>query len=239
MTEQYFANLAHSNNSEEFIQYYCDHIIDGQSSIESIAYLLNNFIDIVGGQCLEIDYDYIIEAERQVEWDSPAVAVGYRQWSYQLCSQVIASNRANYMFCYPNYFLIRSVGSTQVEQPISHSVTDSQSSFIMLVVKLSSVTRKCEQFNFEWFVHGPFVQKSIPRFTEERLHENSDRFNILYGGLEPRVTNAVFVYGQHDPWSVIGRRTDLSEDATAIVIPREYFSCFLCRCVCVLYKAGS
>lgn len=65
-------------------------------------------------------------------------------------------------------------------------------------------------------------QKSISRFTEERLHRNSERFNTLYGGLEPDVTNAVFVYGQHDPWSVIGRRTDLSDDAIAIVIPRKF-----------------
>lgn len=57
------------------------------------------------------------------------------------------------------------------------------------------------------------------RFTPERLQRNSDRFNTLYGGLEPEVTNVVFVYGQHDPWNVIGRLTDLNEDAVAIVIP--------------------
>lgn len=36
--------------------------------------------------------------------------------------------------------------------------------------------------------------------------------------MEPVVTNAVFVHGQHDPWSVLGRRTDLNDDAIAIVI---------------------
>lgn len=41
----------------------------------------------------------------------------------------------------------------------------------------------------------------------------------MYGGLEPEVTNVVFVYGQHDPWSIIGRTTDLNVNATAIVIP--------------------
>lgn len=82
--------------SEEFIQATCDHIIAGESSIESIAYILNNFIDIDGGQCIDIDYDSIIEAERQTEWDSPAVEVGYRQWTYQLCSQVKTSNRSDW-----------------------------------------------------------------------------------------------------------------------------------------------
>lgn len=41
----------------------------------------------------------------------------------------------------------------------------------------------------------------------------------MYGGLEPEVSNVVFVYGQHDPWNVIGRTTDLNDDAVAIVIP--------------------
>lgn len=40
----------------------------------------------------------------------------------------------------------------------------------------------------------------------------------MYGGLEPEVTNAVLVYGQHDPWNVIGRTTDLNENAVAIVM---------------------
>lgn len=32
------------------------------------------------------------------------------------------------------------------------------------------------------------------------------------------MTNVVFVYGQHDPWNVIGRTADLNNDAVAIVI---------------------
>lgn len=62
------------------------------------------------------------------------------------------------------------------------------------------------------------------RFTPDRLERNSHRFNTLYNGLEPVVTNAVFVYGQHDPWNVIGRTTDLNEDAVAIVITGKSFS---------------
>lgn len=167
---------------EEFIQATCDHIIAGESSIESIAYILNNFIDIDGGQCIDIDYDSIIEAERQTEWDSPAVEVGYRQWTYQLCSQI-------------GWFHT----SGAEDQPFG------------------------DRFPVELY-HAGCQAVFGDSFTEERLHRNSERFNILYGGLEPQVTNAVFVYGQHDPWSVIGRRTDLSDDAIAIVIPRATMS---------------
>lgn len=77
-----------SVKSEEFIAATCDHIVQEDGSVESIAFILNNFIDIVGGGCVNIDYDAIIDAERQTEWDSPAVVVGYRQWTYQLCSQI-------------------------------------------------------------------------------------------------------------------------------------------------------
>ncbi|XP_037043957.1 putative serine protease K12H4.7 [Bradysia coprophila] len=161
---------------EEFIEATCNHIIEGQSSIESIAYLLNNFIDIDGGQCIDIDYDYIIEAERQIEWDSPAVAVGYRQWTYQLCSQI-------------GWF--HTSGSPN--QPFG------------------------DKFPAELY-HAGCQAVFGDSFTEERLNRNSERFNTIYGGLEPDVSNAVFVYGQHDPWSVLGRRTNLSDDAVAIVI---------------------
>lgn len=35
-----------------------------------------------------IDYDYIIESERQTEWNATAVETGDRQWSYQMCSTI-------------------------------------------------------------------------------------------------------------------------------------------------------
>lgn len=35
-----------------------------------------------------VDYDYIIEAERETAWDATSVEVGYRQWSYQMCSSI-------------------------------------------------------------------------------------------------------------------------------------------------------
>ncbi|KAJ6641397.1 Thymus-specific serine protease [Pseudolycoriella hygida] len=161
---------------EEFIASTCDVIVDGEGSIESIAYILENFIDVVGGQCLDIDYDSIIDAERQTEWDSPAVVVGYRQWTYQLCSQI-------------GWF--HTSGSP--DQPFG------------------------DRFPADLY-HAGCQAVFGESFTEARLTSNSARFNTIYGGLEPDVSNAVFVYGQHDPWSVLGRRTNLSDDATAIII---------------------
>lgn len=58
----------------------------------------------------------------------------------------------------------------------------------------------------------------LNRFTPERIERNSNRFNTFYGGLEPQVTNTVFVYGQHDPWNIIGRTTNLNEKTISIVI---------------------
>jgi hypothetical protein len=57
-----------------------------------------------------------------------------------------------------------------------------------------------------------------PSFNEENLHLNSDRFNTIYGALNPQVTNVLFVHGQYDPWRSSGVQHDLSPTAQAIVI---------------------
>ncbi|XP_037043766.1 putative serine protease K12H4.7 isoform X2 [Bradysia coprophila] len=154
----------------------CATIEEAGSTVESIAHVILAFIDPAAGQCFNIDYDDIIENERRTEWDAPAVLSGYRQWTYQLCSQI-------------GWFHT----STSPDQPFG------------------------DNFGVDLY-HAGCQAVFGERFTEERLENNSDRFNTLFGGLNPDVTNAVFVYGQHDPWSVIGRRTDLNGDAVAIVI---------------------
>lgn len=57
-----------------------------------------------------------------------------------------------------------------------------------------------------------------PNFDGPNLIENSARFNTIYGGLNPQVTNTLFVHGQFDPWRSAGVQQDLSETAEAIVI---------------------
>jgi len=44
------------------------------------------------------------------------------------------------------------------------------------------------------------------------------RTNILYGGLNVKVTNVVFVHGSVDPWHVLGITTSSNPQAPAIYI---------------------
>lgn len=55
-------------------------------------------------------------------------------------------------------------------------------------------------------------------FNAQTLQQNSARFNTVYGGLNPGITNALFVHGQYDPWRSAGVQADLSDTAEAIVI---------------------
>lgn len=66
----------------------CAYIELQGSSVESIAHVIYALVDVDAGECINIDYDDIIENERRTEWDAPAVAIGYRQWSYQRCSRL-------------------------------------------------------------------------------------------------------------------------------------------------------
>ncbi|XP_037043767.1 putative serine protease K12H4.7 isoform X3 [Bradysia coprophila] len=154
----------------------CAYIELAGSTVESIAHVVLAIIDPEEGECLNIDFDDIIEAERETEWDSPAVVTGYRQWTHQLCSLI-------------GWF--HTSGSP--DQPFGDS------------------------FPVEVY-HDGCAAVFGEGFTAERLESNSARFNTIFGALEPRITNAVLVYGEHDPWSVLGRRTNLTEDAVAIVI---------------------
>lgn len=66
----------------------CAYIELQGSTVESIAHVLYALIDPDAGECINIDYDYIVENERRTEWDAPAVVTGFRQWAYQLCSTI-------------------------------------------------------------------------------------------------------------------------------------------------------
>lgn len=57
------------------------------SDAEAIAQVLR-FLLPDDQECIDIDYETIIEADRQTGWDDPAVAGGFRQYSYQACTQV-------------------------------------------------------------------------------------------------------------------------------------------------------
>ena len=67
-----------------------------------------------------------------------------------------------------------------------------------------------------------FVQQCIdvfgPRYNIHLLKSAIDRTNILYGALNLKVTNVVFVHGSVDPWHVLGITKSVNPQAPAIYI---------------------
>ncbi|XP_076248423.1 putative serine protease K12H4.7 [Calliopsis andreniformis] len=67
-----------------------------------------------------------------------------------------------------------------------------------------------------------FVQQCIdvfgPRYNIHLLNSGIDRTNILYGALNLKVTNVVFVHGSVDPWHVLGITESSNSQASAIYI---------------------
>lgn len=55
-------------------------------------------IDLLGNECLDLSYDQFIEDDRQTNWEHPAVVSGYRQWTYQRCTQLGWYHSSNSMF---------------------------------------------------------------------------------------------------------------------------------------------
>lgn len=52
---------------------------------------------------------------------------------------------------------------------------------------------------------------------------NTERLNVIYGGLTPDVTNVIFTQGMNDPWRSLGVQEDLNSLAPAFVIPGKWF----------------
>lgn len=61
-----------------------------ESDAEAIAAVIVYLIDEIGeeGQCIDIDYQVVVAAERETSWDADAVDFGLRQYTYQLCTQL-------------------------------------------------------------------------------------------------------------------------------------------------------
>ncbi|XP_062563844.1 putative serine protease K12H4.7 [Armigeres subalbatus] len=57
------------------------------------------------------------------------------------------------------------------------------------------------------------------RFTWARLDANIERTNVIYGHMNPAVTNVIFTHGQLDPWRPMGLQEDLNEHSPTIIIP--------------------
>lgn len=88
------------------------------SSAEGIAAVFVYVIDELGGEdeeCIDIDYEAVVEGERQTQWDEPVVAFGLRQYTYQLCTQLgwyhsSTSNFQPFGSSFPAYFRHQACG---------------------------------------------------------------------------------------------------------------------------------
>lgn len=59
---------------------------DFDEPAEAVAAVIQYLLE--DDQCIPIDYDEIIEADRQTGWDDPAGMGGFRQYTYLACTQV-------------------------------------------------------------------------------------------------------------------------------------------------------
>lgn len=48
---------------------------------------------------------------------------------------------------------------------------------------------------------------------------NSDRVNVLFGGLNPEVNNVIFTQGMNDPWRTVGIQQPINDLTPTFVIP--------------------
>jgi len=62
------------------------------------------------------------------------------------------------------------------------------------------------------YVYGPF-------FNDETMQINVERKNVMYGDLNPNVSNVYFTHGMIDPWRAMGIQNDLNDRSPADVIP--------------------
>ena len=61
----------------------------------------------------------------------------------------------------------------------------------------------------------------LSRFAVERIFENVDFTNILYGAMDPATNNVYSTHGQIDPWSPMGVHEDINEFSPTVILPRE------------------
>lgn len=81
-----YTNYLDYRNSEASIRGTCFLLQGPGNPVQNIASVLSFFFE--PDECMILDHEYIIESERQTEWNATAVEVGHRQWTYQMCSSI-------------------------------------------------------------------------------------------------------------------------------------------------------
>lgn len=88
---------------------------------------------------------------------------------------------------------------------------------------------KCKKI-FNFFVYWINFQRflRISSFSAAKIETNVERTNVIFGGMNPAVTNVFFTQGQLDPWRPMGLQEDLNAQSPTVVIPCK-FSKHFCR----------
>lgn len=114
---------------------------DAEAISQVLRYLLED-------ECIDIDYERIIEADRQTGWEDPTVALGFRQYTYQACTQVNFTMLLFLRLLYSlKWILFSSVGITRAGLVSNHTVQVSQLSLYSKPAKMSSVMCKLNIIN--------------------------------------------------------------------------------------------
>lgn len=68
-----------------------------------------------------------------------------------------------------------------------------------------------------------FIFKMFPiSLSPDKVHQNVDRTNVIYGSLFPNARNVYSTHGQLDPWRTMGVQEDINEHSPTVILPREY-----------------
>ncbi|KAJ6645999.1 Thymus-specific serine protease [Pseudolycoriella hygida] len=146
--------------------------------------------------CVDFSFDNDVLLHRNTSWDSPAVRSNDRQWFYQTCTEFGWFRTTDSQF-----------------QPFGSSIT------------IDYFLRFCSDVFGEMYAFVDLLNRSpnfFPykfSFTAEKIQQNIERKNVLYGGLQPDVSNVYFTHGGMDPWRPMGIQSDLNSKSPADVTP--------------------
>lgn len=60
-------------------------------------------------------------------------------------------------------------------------------------------------------------------FSADKIERNVERTNVVFGGMNPAVTNAFFTQGQLDPWRPMGLQEEIIPESPVVVIPSKFY----------------
>ena len=75
------------------------------------------------------------------------------------------------------------------------------------------------------FIEKFYCSRFGPKFTADYIEGQIAKSNDLFGALDPKLTNVVFVHGTIDPWSAMGRTEPWPNDTVDVLIVKDGSHC--------------